>query len=437
VDDDRAPRRAGPAGAGSDGRVRVALVVALVLVVQPGAVTSVSLLAAAALTALLAASFRWRIDAPVLAALLLTGVALRLAIGDRIGSDVLDVVAAAVRRTLAGGNPYGVGYDVSRPPGAPYVYGPLALLWYLPFSGFPRLAELAAGTAILGALAVRRRFLGLAIYAAAPVLVDVTMDGANDTSAGLLILLSLGVAARRPVPGAVLLALAAAFKPYALAWAPPLLWWAGLPALVAFAVASLVAWSPVLFVWGPSSLLRSLQLGGAIHQAPYLSFGAVWEGLTGRPAPAEALERAKLALGGLTATAGLRLASSMDAVILAGTATFLVTLYAGYWATFAYLAAIAPILCWRVDDWVLPATGARSGPWGPRRLLRWVMGPSGRRRAMPLRAGSREAPSRPGTASGYARTSTNPAAAKSPSKARASLMRSRRITSKLVASTNE
>jgi len=97
----------------------------------------------------------------------------------------------------------------------------------------------------------------------------------------------------------------------------------------------------------------------------------------------------------------------MDAVILAGTATFVVTLYAGYWATFAYLAAIAPILCWRVDDWVLPATGARSGPSGA------------------------------STASGYARTSTNPAAAKSPSKARASLMRSRRITSKLVASTNE
>jgi preprotein translocase subunit SecD len=43
----------------------------LVLVVQPGAVTNVSLLAAAALTALLAASLRWRIDAPALAALLL------------------------------------------------------------------------------------------------------------------------------------------------------------------------------------------------------------------------------------------------------------------------------------------------------------------------------------------------------------------------------
>ena len=358
MDDVRPPRRTVPAGLGSDGRVRLALVVALVLVVQPGAVTNVTLLAAAALTALLGASLRWRIDALALAALLLTGLGLRLAIGDRIGSDVLDIVEAAVRRTLAGGNPYGVGYDVSRPPGAPYVYGPLALLWYLPFSGLPRLAELVAGTAILGALALTRRPFGLAIYAAAPVLVQVTMDGANDTSAGLLILLSLGVAARRPMHGAVLLALAVAFKPYALAWAPPLLWWAGLPGVVAFAVTSLVAWAPVLFVWGPDSFLRSVQLASTSHSSPDYSLGAVWEGVTGRPAPADLFERAKVALGALSAAVGLRFASSIDGVILAGSATFIVTLYAGYWSTFAYLAAVAPILCWRIDDWV----ASRSGP---------------------------------------------------------------------------
>ena len=37
---------------------------------------------------------------------------------------------------------------------------------------------------------------------------------------------------------------------------------------------------------------------------------------------------------------------------LAGTAVFLATLYLGWWSTFAYLAAIAPIICWHLDDWL-------------------------------------------------------------------------------------
>src|SRR5438132_875551 len=76
-------------------------------------------------------------------------------------------------------------------------------------------------------------------------LVLASVDGSNDTSAGLLILLSLAVAARRPAAGAAFLAVAVAFKPYAIAWIVPLVAWAGLPSAAAFLGASAIAWSPV------------------------------------------------------------------------------------------------------------------------------------------------------------------------------------------------
>jgi hypothetical protein len=45
-------------------------------------------------------------------------------------------------------------------------------------------------------------------------------------------------------------------------------------------------------------------------------------------------------------------AAALDRVIVVGTLVYLVTLFAGSWATFAYFAAIAPVLCLRVDDWL-------------------------------------------------------------------------------------
>jgi hypothetical protein len=335
----------------SDFRVRLALLVGLLLVVQPGAPTPVALLVMVVLVATLVASLEWRIE--TLAALVLVGagLGLRFAIKDQVGSDVFLVTQAAIERVLGGGNPYGIGYATSIPPGAPFPYGPLVLLWYLPFADQPRVLDLLVSAAILIALAVRGRILGLAVYATAPVVVSLTSDGSNDTSAGLLILVALVAAGRRPLWGGVLLAVAAAFKPYALAWAPGLLWWAGAPAIAGFVAASAAAWAPVLLVWGPGSFLTSVQMADAVHAAPYYSLGAIWEGILKQPAPAELLDRAKVVLGALTAGVGLRFATSIDRVIVVGIVVFLVTLYAGYWSTFAYVAALAPIVCWRLDDW--------------------------------------------------------------------------------------
>src|ERR687895_500515 len=88
-----------------------------------------------------------------------------------------------------------------------------------------RMVELLASFVILGVLALRGRPLGLAVYALAPTLISTASDGSNDTSGGLFILVALVVAMRAPMAGAVLLAVAAGFKPYAAAGLPPLLAW--------------------------------------------------------------------------------------------------------------------------------------------------------------------------------------------------------------------
>jgi hypothetical protein len=178
------------------------------------------------------------------------------------------------------------------------------------------------------------------------------VDGSNDTSAGLLILASLVVASRRPVIGGVLLAVAVAFKPYAFAWLPPLVLWAGLSTLVAFAAASLVAWSPVLVVWGPGSYLRSLSMAHEVHlRQAYWSLGAILDGVL-PGAGVRALETIRYFLGAAVAViAGLKV-RSIDGVIIVGTVVFLIAQFGGYFGSYVYLAAIAPILCWRVDDWL-------------------------------------------------------------------------------------
>ncbi len=96
---------------------------------------------------------------------------------------------------------------------------------------------------LLGVFAIRGRPLGLALFATLPALLVTATDGSNDTSAGVLLLIALLAAERVPVLGGVLLAVAVAFKPYALAWLLPLLAYGGVPLpLLAFVVTSLVGW---------------------------------------------------------------------------------------------------------------------------------------------------------------------------------------------------
>lgn len=346
---------------GADRSVVIALVVAILLLLQPGRPGGETLLTLALLGGVLALAVARpaSMAAPVaIAALLVVGVALRAGTTQHAGSDVLDVTIAAIQRATSGLNPYGIGYEATRPPGAPYPYGPLALLWYAPIQDEPWQIELVMACVVLALLAMRGKLLGLAVYALGPTLVATAVDGSNDSSAGVLILIAFLAARQRPLLGAVLLAAAVAFKPYAAAWAPAYLLWAGVAPAVAFVVASLALWSPVLFPWGIGSFLTSLRLANEAHHLPFWSLGDLLEDAMREVPPEPLLDGLRLVLGAVTALVTLRWARSLDGVILAGTAVYLVTLFAGFWGTYAYFGAIAPILCWRIDDWL----GLRSFP---------------------------------------------------------------------------
>ncbi len=328
----------------------LALIVALVGLLQSGTPPRIAVLSLIVIAITLAASLRWRIGPLVVIVLLVVGIALRLAPSSGF-SDVLVVSEAATREMLAGGNPYGHGFAESFPPGAPFAYGPLALLWYLPSLDALGRLELLASFVVLGALAFRGRPLGLAIYAVTPALLVSATDGSNDTTAGLLILIALVVALRAPIAGGVLLALATAFKPYALAWLPGLIAYAGaVVPLLAFVAASAVIWLPALLAWGPDSLLWSFRKADQIHAQPYYSLAYA----VGSPenVPKGLWQAIRIGAGVLLAAASFLLVRSAPSMIILGTLVFGATLFLGWWGTFAYLAAVAPVLCWHVDDWL-------------------------------------------------------------------------------------
>ena len=330
--------------------VRLALIIAGILTILPTRPNAAQLLFLIGIAVLLAVSTLRSVRLATILALLAGAVVMRLVSMDRVGSDVLDVTSAAIDRVLAGGNPYGIGYAESRPPGSPFPYGPVALLWYLPVRSAPEVIELGASVVVAMVLALQGRVVGLAVYASASVLVSTAIDGSNDTSLGLLLLAAFMAAARWPAIGAALLATAVAFKLSALAFVPTFLAWGGMRVVGAFVATSLIFWAPVVARWSPSSFLRSTQLANDAHSVTAWSIGAIVRDITG--VRVDALDELRFVLGGALAAATLAIRRSLDTVILAGSAVYVVTLHAGNWATFAYFAALAPLICWRLDDWL-------------------------------------------------------------------------------------
>jgi hypothetical protein len=385
----------------------VALSIGLILAFQPMWSDRVAIAVAGAIGITLVLCARWQLRWLPVVVLVVCAIALRLSVVDRESSDVADVTGFAILSTLADGNPYGVGYYISRPPGAAFPYGPVALLWYFPVWRDPAMLEFLVSIALtcyFGVRAANGRPIGLALFALAPPLVLAAMDGSNDTSAGLFILAALAVGSKRPMIGAVILAVAVAFKPYAIAWLPALVAWAGLPALVAFAGASVVAWSPVLFVWGVDSYLRSLAMAQETHvRQSYWSLAAIWDGIVPGAAP-RALETVRYFLAGSVAILGAMRVRSIDGVIVVGTVAFAIAQFGGYFGSYVYVAAVAPILCWRVDDWLrmgLPELVRAYGqaPVIGQRLRRPHLAPepvlAGEGVARPIRAEARGRRSRP------------------------------------------
>ncbi|MFN8623829.1 MAG: hypothetical protein U0869_24065 [Chloroflexota bacterium] len=304
-----------------------------------------------ACVATLILTLRWHLPGLAVVVLVVAGVGLRVLAPYGGFSDVLQVVQAAVRLALAGGNPYGHGYAESFPPGAPYAYGPVALAWYAPAVDHIRTFELVVSCAMVVVLGLRGRIVGLAIYAVLAPLLVTSGDGSNDTSAGILLLLALLVAVRSPIWGGFLIAIAAGFKPYAAAWLPPLLAYGGLVwPLIAFVAGSLLAWGVAALWWHPTPILESFRKADAVHATPYYSLGWILGGAN--LMPEWAWQAFRLVLGAIVAVIGYFQVHTARSFIVTGAVIYLITLYTGWWSTFAYLAAMAPVICWHLDDWM-------------------------------------------------------------------------------------
>jgi hypothetical protein len=179
---------------------------------------------------------------------------------------------------------------------------------------------------------------------------------------------------RSVILGGAALAIAVAFKLYAAAWVPAFALWAGPAGLLVLGVGSVALWTPALLAWGIVPIADSLRLAQIIHEGVSGATGQMVEKLTGIPMDQEGWDRLRLVLGGLTGVVTLRWVRSSQSVIVVGAVTYCVTLYAGYWTSVSYLAALAPVVCWYLDEWTL--TSPRRVVWEPRdpfgRLVDWL-----------------------------------------------------------------
>ena len=320
----------------------------------------------------LAVCLRWHLPWIAVGVLVVLGVWLRMNAVYGGFSDVSQVTQAAIRMVQSGGNPYGIAYPESFPPGAPYAYGPVALAWYWPAVENPKGFELLVACAMVVILGIRGRVFGLGIYAVLAPLLVLASDGSNDTSAGVVLLMALLVAQRSPIAGGFLLAFSAAFKPYAAASVPPLIAYGGIVwPLVAFLAGSAVAWGPALLWWRPGPILDSFRQADAVHVTPYYSLGWVTGGAN--VMPEWAWQVLRLVIGAGIAIVGFFAVKSARSFVVTGAIIHVATLYTGWWSTFAYLAALAPIVCWHLDDWL--GLGGQRARWPGDpvgRLTAWV-----------------------------------------------------------------
>lgn len=261
---------------------------------------------------------------PVLMGLTLAagGILLRLTFYGLAEADGLSISQGALSSVLAGGNPYTHGYAVSIPPGAPFVYGPLALITSIPGAW----VELVAGIATMALMGRVRSWVALAIYASAPLVATMTMSGTNDVLPGLLIAAGLLALRWRPWVGAVLVALAAGIKPYAFAWFPAIIALGGLPALIALVGVTAAAWGPLL-VWGIGPYLNAVELARQFHLLPQDALNLPeWRPVAAIPFVLSLFSRSWLA------------------GVMLGAAVFVLVLFLDRWASISYWLALAPIL---------------------------------------------------------------------------------------------
>jgi hypothetical protein len=256
------------------------------------------------------------------AALIAGGAWLRIVwVGLPPFADQLAVARAGAFIALDGGNPYLARYAESVPPGAPFVYGPLALVGGL----IGVWGEVVAGVASMALLAWKRCWLSLAVYGSLVLVVQLTASGANDVAPGFFIAAGMLMLISRPLAGGLLLAVAAALKPYALAWFPGAIGFGGMAALVGTVVGSVVLWAPLL-VWGPATLLQAFEDARKVHVS------------------ANAINIPELRLLALPIALGSLFLRRWTHAAVSGLLIFFIVLFFDRWVSWTYLLAIAPLL---------------------------------------------------------------------------------------------
>jgi hypothetical protein len=234
--------------------------------------------------------------------------------------DQLAVSRAALGVVQGGAGPWGFGYAESVPPGAPYPYGPLAVLTSI--VGVP--GEVVAMTGILLILAWQRALLTAAFLAAWVSWIELGICGINDQIPALLLLGGLLLLERRRATGAVLVALSAGIKPYSAAWFPPLLGYGGLWLSAVLLGTAFLAWLPGL-LWGPTSFLRSVELARGIH-----------------PKPENTLNMPALRVLAVPVAIAALWVRHWSTMVLTGALIFLIVLFLDFWASFGYWLVVLP-----------------------------------------------------------------------------------------------
>jgi hypothetical protein len=313
----------------------------------------------------------------VLGFLVIGGVLLRMVDfppGGAGGSDVLAAVNEGIGVLLGGGNPYDHVYQATRPAGQPLPYPPGALLLHLPghlWSGLygVQMTEvvLAAGGMLLlgGAGWLVGSWLlaapAVALYAGLGNLVNLSVDGSNDTGTGVLLLATLvglvwavrhGASATHLATVGLLAGLALASKQSALPLAvlPAAYLWRsrGSRAAVAYlgGMAALFGLLSLPFViMNPAAYLRELFSFAGVHADVY--GWNIWTLAANLQWPVWDLRSATL-LSAIIAMVGLLVALAapyrrLGAAVLAGLLVTLLVFFSSRWTTYAYFAMLAPV----------------------------------------------------------------------------------------------
>jgi hypothetical protein len=246
---------------------------------------------------------------------------LRLAYIGVGSSTQIDHARNAAERAWNGMSPYGLLIATAGAPPEPYVYGPLGLLWWQPGP----VLELAAAVGVTILLIQTRSWLTLALYSGLPFAVYLTTTGVNDYSPGLLIAAALLLMRERPALGAGLLAVAAAIKPYALAWFLPAIGYGGGVVAGSLLGATAILWSPLL-AWGFGGYVRSVQLSDAVHPVTANALNL----------PLARLLAIPLSLVGL-------ITRRWEHAVLVGAGVFTIYLFLDRWASLGYWMAVLPV----------------------------------------------------------------------------------------------